>query len=293
MGNTGKATHIYGGAHTRRKLEILRAYMGLFTKVMKNQTWDIHYIDGFAGTGEQSFKTDQDLLGEEGIISLDGSVKMALKESFTHYHFVELKKDHIEALEELKATSKKKNQIHIHQGDANTLVKDLCQQIDWRCNRGIIFVDPYGMEVDWETLAAIANTKLDMWFLFPLTGLIRNAPKSKKALDSHKRAALTRILGTPEWEDKLYSQEEVAVGATGDLFGDTCEPELQLNVKGLEHYVTERLGTLFPHVAEPVTLHNKLNVPIFSFYFAMANDSEKAKALANRLVTGVRKSLHA
>ena len=39
-----------------------------------------------------------------------------------------------------------------------------------------MFLDPYGMEVEWKTLQAVAATRaIDVWFLFPLAGLYRQA----------------------------------------------------------------------------------------------------------------------
>jgi len=53
--------------------------------------------------------------------------------------------------------------------------------------RGVIFLDPYGMEVSWETVEAIARTEaLDCWYFFPLSGLYRNAPKDPLKLDQSK-----------------------------------------------------------------------------------------------------------
>ena len=58
-----------------------------------------------------------------------------------------------------------------HHGDANDIVKNLCSATPWRGSvkgvRGVIFLDPYGMEVEWATVEAIADTKaLDLWQIF-------------------------------------------------------------------------------------------------------------------------------
>ncbi|GAI54351.1 unnamed protein product, partial [marine sediment metagenome] len=43
-----------------------------------------------------------------------------------------------------------------------------CNNYKWQNNRAVLFLDPYGMQVNWETIKAIANTEaIDLWYLFP------------------------------------------------------------------------------------------------------------------------------
>jgi three-Cys-motif partner protein len=49
--------------------------------------------------------------------------------------------------------------IDILNEDANAAVQRICRDTDWRSNRAVLFLDPYGMQVAWETLAAVAATK--------------------------------------------------------------------------------------------------------------------------------------
>ena len=52
--------------------------------------------------------------------------------------------------------------------DANTAVQRICASTNWHNNRAVLFLDPYGMQVSWETLAAVAATKaIDLWMLYP------------------------------------------------------------------------------------------------------------------------------
>jgi len=49
--------------------------------------------------------------------------------------------------------------IEILNEDANAAVQRTCRDTDWRSNRAVLFLDPYGMQVSWETLVAVAATK--------------------------------------------------------------------------------------------------------------------------------------
>ncbi|MGI1669269.1 MAG: three-Cys-motif partner protein TcmP [Neptuniibacter sp.] len=288
--------HKFGGHWTEEKLRFLNEYINAYTIALKNQPFDLHYIDGFAGTGERTVTEEKSLFNdEERRVVFDGSVKLALDISrqFDHYHFIDLNPIHIKQLNEIKQQYKNTD-ISIYQSDANELVIELCHSIDWKKNRAVLFLDPYGMEVDWETLSNVSNTKaIDMWFLFPLSGLFRNAPNKKSSLDQGKVAALNRILGTDEWHKAFYAPKPI--GEMGDLFADPIfseEPEeyRQMNVEELEAWVTKRLSTIFPYVLEPITLKRN-NIPMFTLFFAVSNPSHRALGLAKKISSAIREKL--
>ena len=74
--------------------------------------------------------------------------------------------------------------------DANAALKTLCGRYQWRSERAVLFLDPFGMHVEWSTLEAIAKTgAVDVWYLFPYAGLYRQAAKNADALDADKEAS--------------------------------------------------------------------------------------------------------
>lgn len=288
--------HKFGGNWTEEKLKFLNAYINAYTIALKKQPFDLHYIDGFAGTGERTVTEEKNLFndGQKKVV-FDGSVKLALDitRQFDHYHFIDLNPAHIAQLHVIKQQYENTD-ISIYQSDANELVTELCHSIDWKRNRAVLFLDPYGMEVDWETLSNVSNTKaIDMWFLFPLSGLFRNAPNKKSSLDPGKVAALNRILGTSEWREAFYAPKPL--GAMDDLFADPiCTEEQeeyrQMNVAELEGWVTHRLGSIFPYVLEPITIKRN-NIPMFSLFFAVSNPSPQALGLAKKISSAIRSKL--
>ena len=53
--------------------------------------------------------------------------------------------------------------------DANSYLIDLCTNYRWEYHRAVLFLDPFGMQVTWDTIKAIAGTEaIDLWYLFPL-----------------------------------------------------------------------------------------------------------------------------
>ena len=123
------------------------------------------------------------------------------------------------------------------------------------------------MNVEFETLKRIRDTRaIDVWYLFSLSGIYRQAARSKPKLTPAKREAITRILGTAEWEEKFYADT-----GGSDLFGGAIQGYRTADVDAIEAYVRERLGTVFPKVTNPLRLHNAAKAPIFSLFFAMSN----------------------
>ena len=68
-------------------------------------------------------------------------------------------------------------------------LKDLCQNRNWKNNRAVLFLDPYGMQVTWDTIKAIAATNaIDLWILFPLgIGVNRMTPRRGKISDAWRK----------------------------------------------------------------------------------------------------------
>lgn len=279
----------FGGPWSLEKLKIVEEYLRPFCRALGSR-FDLVYIDAFAGSGSFAFReaAAAPLLDEEEQIrSVDGSARVALSCSprFSHLYFLEQKRKNIEALKQL-AQEFPQHKIDILKGDANDLLAKVCQRINWRSSRGILFLDPFGNSVDWKTLEFVARkTKLDVWYLFPLSGIYRNVPGKVEKLTEDKRASVTRILGTSEWENYFYKP---ALNDHKDLFPEhEAAVRRTANAEGILNYVSQRLSGLFPYVTEPRILLGPSNAPLYALYLTLTNDSEKAIALAKRIARAV------
>lgn len=72
---------------------------------------------------------------------------------FDRLIFMERKPAHCTALEMLKSSHPDRD-IHVLNGDANAFIQANINRVNWSYRRAIMFLDPYGMEVAWETLQA-------------------------------------------------------------------------------------------------------------------------------------------
>lgn len=280
--------HAFGGIWTRIKLEALQNYLVAFNTALSKQNFTRIYIDAFAGTGRCDITVD----GEK--TSIDGSARRALATDppFDTYTFIELRAKKLAALKALEAEYPGKS-IEVIQDDANAALKTLCEKYVWRNERAVLFLDPFGMHVEWTTLQTIAKTgAIDVWYLFPYSGLYRQAAKNADAMDSDKEESITRLLGTDEWRQVFYAPKRQA-----SLFGGNDGDEREADHRQMLDFVSKRLKEIFPAVTDPKILYqagdskNPSGAPLFALYFAASNPSPKAYGLATKIARDVINAL--
>jgi three-Cys-motif partner protein len=277
--------HEFGGQHTELKLSIIENYLKAFSSALRGKFNELWFIDAFAGTGGRTVRHDErpadfwEPAEPEKIEQRRGSAQIAIdvKPHFDRIIFIESKPSHCAALNELAAKYPDR-QIVVIKGDANTALQSAITRDGWASIRVVLFLDPYGMEVDWSTLEIIAKTKaIDVWFLFPISGLYRQATKRISSVDEHKEAALTRILGSDDWKHELYADS-----GQGEMFGE--DPRVRSeNVAGLEKYIRARLQTIFAAVLPPLQLPKSGGPQRFSLFLCISNDEPKAIGLATKI----------
>jgi three-Cys-motif partner protein len=295
-GSRGKA-HRFGGDWTSSKLSILAEYLKSYTTALKRQRFRTAYIDAFAGTGYRSMRTDEqeqgdllfpDLAADDPQSLLDGSARIALKTAppFHKYIFVERRAGRCKDLEALKAEFPSlASDIDVRKGDANAEIRTLCSK-DWSSRRAVLFLDPYGAQVEWATIQAVAATKaIDLWLLFPLgIGVNRLLTRSGE-IPASWRHRLDLLLGTRDWYDAFYKVEHART-----LF-DTPETKVvKATMETIGCYFNDRLTSIFAGVApEPRVLLNRANCPLYLLCFAVGNPSGAKVALpiANHLLKTV------
>lgn len=117
-------------------------------------------------------------------------IAIDIKPAFDRITFIEKNPKHCAALEALRAEHPGRR-IEVRNGVAGQ---------PWASRRAVI-LDPYGMSVSRETLVEIQKTKaVDVWYLVSLSDLFRQAARDGRALGKSKRAAITQMFGTDEWE---------------------------------------------------------------------------------------------
>lgn len=292
------SNHQFGGKWTVEKLQLLReyldVYMEIFTKNERASFYQTIYVDAFAGTGERSSASKDD----EGILPFDilddedakdygkGSAQIALDTNppFDKYIFVENKPKHVKELEALAAKYEGlKERINIKHGEANEFLVDWCRETDWKKNRAVVFLDPYGMQVEWKTIVAIAETKaIDLWLLFPL-GLGVNRLLMRRGPPKGQWAErLTKFFGTDSWEDAFYTKDLQV-----QLFDIGSELMKTSSFDSIGKFFVDRLDGIFEKVSpKPLPLFNSRGHPMYLLCFAAGNPKGATTAvkIANHLL---------
>src|ERR1019366_7194950 len=158
--------HEFGGVSTDLKLSVVERYLSAFTNALRGKFKELWYIDAFAGTGERTVKLgarDSDLFDaaqEEQIERHLSSARIAIETAppFDRLIFMDKDPRHCEALRELR-TGHPAPQIEILEGDPNSAIKKVVQRSSWKGITAVMFLDPYGMSVDWQTLESIRTTE--------------------------------------------------------------------------------------------------------------------------------------
>ena len=288
-----KGSH-FGGEWTLQKLHIIDEYLKSYSIVLKNLKVKKIYVDGFAGSGKTELKTkdlyDNGFLPEivdetPQPVVVEGSALLSLKYDFDEYYFLELDTNRIDVLKQniIENYPQKINKVHFINGDSNKTLLDVVSNIT-KYDRCLMFLDPYALELKWETLKAIsACGVVDLWYLFPLS-LIRLIEKERDISEANKQK-VSSILGTEEWIDKLFTESSQL-----NFFGDTHYNRVDYNQ--ILNYIIDRFSSVFAYVSpdSKVLKNEAKNSPMFMLCFMMTNESDKAQKLAAKLVKGIIKS---
>ncbi len=280
----------FGGNWTEEKLNIFTSYLDAYLIALQKQKFKKIYIDAFAGTGE--------IVTSDGEHCLVGSAKRALAadKKFDRYFFIEGDEKKAVELREMVNTEfpHLTRIVTVYCGDANEKLAQIIRDMDWRYNRGLLFLDPYATQVNWLTLETVAKTKsIDVWYLFPFSALNRMLPKNGKY--ETWEGCIDRLLGDSGWQTEFYKKDPQM--SLFDLFpeedvSDSGTRKIKdANPEHIKAYIISRLETIFPCVSKhPRIFRNSRNSPMFLFCFAIASESPKAQGLALRMADYILKN---
>jgi three-Cys-motif partner protein len=288
------AKHSFGGSWTENKLRIIEMYLDSYLTALKKQRFNLLYIDCFAGSGYRTSEdTQQDLFDNSLADELkDGSARIALsKDGFDEYHFVEKDEGRYQDLQHVLEDFPEKS-ISIQRQDANAFLQEFCRTTRWRDNRAVLFIDPYGMQLDWLSLEAVAKTMaIDVWILIPVgIGPNRLLKTDGEIRDSWKKK-LTRFFGCPEsdWFKQMYKEKEVGQIPLFDELELEPEKVKVANLEAIAKYILYRLEQTFAHVApNPIPLGPPSNPQMFYLFFAASN--ERGGRIGKRIATHLLKN---
>src|SRR5262249_21906974 len=138
-------------------------------------------------------------------------VALDLPKPFTAYVFVEKSADRLVELEKLRIEYSDRRRIAVRRGECNKYLLDRVahnSEISWRKNRAFVFLDPFGMQVQWRTIEALAATKaIEILLNFPVGMAIQRLLLRKGEFSTKQRQKLDNYFGADSWYEALYKKE--------------------------------------------------------------------------------------
>lgn len=256
------------------KLELLGKYLHADSTIMRAQKrrgWlrSYFYVDAFSGVGRYR---DPDLQ-----TFVDGSPLVALgcEPPFDEYYFIELMAGRLRDLEHRVREDYPNHRVHFIRGDANAALRERIPNRR-RDERGLVFLDPYGLQVDFATLQHLATQKMfDVFVNFSVMGVARNL-KTKQSPDARTTDLLTRVMGDADLINEAYVMQT-------SFFDGPVGRRRRLRARDLAIRYSESVKRLFGFGSEPVLIRNSKRAPLYAVFLASHNQS--AGNIANDIFT--------
>lgn len=282
------------GPWAAEKLDALGRALNYYTTRLKNQSqWQKIYIDAFAGPGLSKVRTKPREDGgqsgqlfadqstdpdEQEVVFLKGSPRVALDiaNPFDRYVFIDKDPDRVAELEGIRSEYQGRRIIEIRPGDANPILQELLKSVSKARHRGYIFLDPFGLQVPWTTIEAIARTgAIEVIINFPLgMALTRMMPNSGN-VPAEWQISLDTFFGSSDWRQHRYEEYVDLLGKRTRRIADS-EDRLLAWYRG-------RLRDAFGHVSEAQLVTNTRGGSLY--YLIWAGPHEAGLTGANHILT--------
>lgn len=277
--------NVFGGDWTKIKIEILVEYAKAYLTIMnKKPYFKLLYFDGFAGSGfiiRDSTGNDANINYEITIGAAKRIVEIEDPKSFDEYYFVDTNPKNLAKLQKVTANAYPQKRIHIVNEDCNKKLKALAEFLQDHQNnryRILAYIDPCGMQVEWDSIESLKGLPIDMWVLVP-TGLGVNRLLKKNGDISVKWLnKLERFLGLNRNTilNFFYTEQQ-------SLFPDQVFMIKEKNAieKSAELY-NSRLQEVFDHVSKPFELRNSTNSIMYHLF--LTSNTKAAIKIGNDIV---------
>lgn len=289
----------WGGQWTEEKLDAFEKYVNAYLTIMNSyrekNKWKLIYFDGFAGSGSRNEKKKEkdsallldffkdSILQKEELNLYKGAAERILsipQRGFDYYYFVDKDKESSLKLHELLSRFENEKTLVYRNSDANKQIEMLASAMQKdRKFASLVLLDPFGMQVDWNSIEMLKDTRTDLWILIP-TGVIVNRLLDRKGELTHIDK-LTSFFGKDEEFLREYFYTKTIEQT---FFGDIERiKKVEKPIQKITELYIQQLKDIFKHVTpKPLVLYNSRNTPIF--HFACASNNPTAIRIANEII---------
>jgi three-Cys-motif partner protein len=250
------------GLWSEVKLAIISEYLPPYSRLVTDYNFYHLYIDGFAGYGVHESRTSGQIVAGSPLIALN------TVPPFREYHFIDLDPTRVQ---HLRSYAEGRSNVHVHRGDCNEVLLTLLPKArrgDFR--RALCLLDPYGIDIAWDVVAAIgAMGSVEIFLNFMVMDMNMNAllRHPERALAS-QIDRMNRFWGDDSWRSLVYAQQ-------GALFGEDDRIKLADSNSKIAAAYRARLRKVagFRFVPEPLPFLNEQGGTIYYLFFASPNET--------------------
>lgn len=287
------------GPWAEEKLECLSKYLHAYTTIMKGEKWckGFFYIDAFAGAGKAPLRKSKKKSEDQSELmdladwwqdDTDNNTyvlgspyrALTLEIPFSQYLFVEKKNRKASQLADLEARFSNTRKIKVRRGDANEVLLERVvnnQHINWKKHRAVAFLDPFGMQVPWNTLQALASTNaIEAFINFPVGTAIQRYLNVDGKISPERQNQLNDYFGTDSWYDVIYTK-------TDGLFGETHTEKVVEAGHKLAKWYCSRLKKEFGYVSSARLIRNSNKGHLY--YLIFAGPNKTGAKIANHILS--------
>jgi three-Cys-motif partner protein len=279
-------TQKFGNRDTAKKQGVVVSYLAAYLRVMSKQRFHLSYVDAFAGCGARIDAAESETL-QTGFTFESPAPKPKVGTALDRYVFGDLNGRHLKALAEriadLGASGEEIPETQLLKADANELVQRECEWLAGHpMRRAVMFLDPYGMQVEWRTLEVIAGCmKIDLWLLLPTGIAVNRILPWKRAQHPFWAERMDAFYGSTGWRDALLTTDR-------DLLGVERQARSS-DLSGIVRFTMSRLETLFgdglyPHALALRTGRHQSYHLVFAASSKDKNARNIAKGIAGHLM---------
>jgi len=244
------------------KLNILREYCTAYSRILSKQDGMTHfYVDAFSGAGQHLRKGTREFVPGSPLNALQ------IDPPFRRYVLIDLDQKKIDHLREQIRELDIQDRVELLQGDCNEI---LLQQVfpsirfqDYR--RGLVVLDPYGLQLDWGVMEKAGRSgAIEIFLNFPIMDMNRNALwRNPDAVGDAGIARMNAFWGDESWRTIAYKTQR-------GLFEDITEKQSNdAVVRAFQLRLREVAG--FAFVAEPLAMRNTRGAVVYYLFFASPN----------------------
>lgn len=205
-------------AHALEKYRRVSYYDMMFARGMKNRWDELFYVDLFSGPGRARVEAGP-------LVPTSPMLALNIPDRFTRYVYCEENPDYISALEQRVRDFAPNIDARFIEGDVNQNVDEILENLTWRPGKTaltFVFADPYSIDLPFETIRRIAESRLADFLILVATGMDakRNFNATYLDPDNHH---IDRFLGRSDWREEFYESEEEAVYFLLRMYSENME----------------------------------------------------------------------